>query len=62
MPLFNGEFLFTPAKRASGLYRCFWKELNMERNLFCIVCFDFTAQAQFCVMDAFFIQNVFSSV
>jgi len=57
-PCSMGKFC-SPLRQESGLYRCFWKELNTERNLLYIVCFDFTAQAQFCVMDVFCIKTFF---
>ena len=58
MPLFNGENLFTPASRERSV-QMFLERIEYGEKPVCIVCFDFIAQAQFCVMDAFCIQTFF---
>ena len=49
----------SPLQRESGLYRCFWKELNTERNLFISYVLILLRRRSFFIMDAFFYSKHF---
>ena len=61
MPLFNGEFLFTPATRERSV-QMFLEGVEYGEKPVYIICFDFTAQTQLFYYGRVLLFKTFSSV